>query len=298
MLPTYPLLSFLQQTLLVSRPAFWFISVWLYLVPCSGDILLLSSSLPFWVGLGYVTYPLNLLVFSWNDLNDTDLDRGNPRKGIPFLGSNCYLDQELLRVRNTAVGVNLVFFAGLVVGDILSWRAALVSFGAVVGFNYLYNDRGGPCWRSGPPPFDLIGSLGYLCVITFSAQINEREDVSIPTYLFHLCMILRSQLWGQVIDFECDKQFRRQTTAVHLGLRNARVLLSSLVFLELLIATLLIEDFYLVAFSALCFLQSFIEVVFYPAENPPNHLALLTALVMTPPAFFLCLRVAFYPTFS
>src|SRR5260370_7552083 len=44
----------------------------------------LFSSVPFWLGLAYVTFPMGLLLYGWNDYVDFDVDRVNPRKG-PFL---------------------------------------------------------------------------------------------------------------------------------------------------------------------------------------------------------------------
>ena len=77
----------------VSRPGFWSITLWLYLLPTgggaggtnTGGAALMGCS--FWAGLVFCGAPLNLMVYLWNDLVDQDTDRVNPRKGAPC----CYL---------------------------------------------------------------------------------------------------------------------------------------------------------------------------------------------------------------
>ena len=55
------MLSQLLFYLKVSRPGLWFATIWLYMLPTSGNEAILSSN-PFWVGLAYVCFPLNFLV--------------------------------------------------------------------------------------------------------------------------------------------------------------------------------------------------------------------------------------------
>lgn len=101
----------LSQAIHVSRPGFWFITLWLYLVPCGGHPELISNP-NFWSGLVYVTFPLNLLTYSWNDLNDNALDDKNPRKGKYLLGANKVDHRDILKVRNLGFVLNLVFACG------------------------------------------------------------------------------------------------------------------------------------------------------------------------------------------
>jgi len=44
----------------VSRPGLWFQTLWIYLLPTSATSAWLSP--PFWLGLVYVTFPLNFLM--------------------------------------------------------------------------------------------------------------------------------------------------------------------------------------------------------------------------------------------
>jgi 4-hydroxybenzoate polyprenyltransferase len=63
----------------LSRPGLWFATLWLYLLPTSSQPELFHT-IPFWLGLFYVSFPLNFLVYSWNDSVDIETDALNPRK--------------------------------------------------------------------------------------------------------------------------------------------------------------------------------------------------------------------------
>jgi len=45
------------------------------------------TSPAFWYGVFYVTFPLNLLVYGWNDLVDATADSYNPRKDSFLFGA-------------------------------------------------------------------------------------------------------------------------------------------------------------------------------------------------------------------
>jgi hypothetical protein len=45
------------------------------------------GSLPFWLGIVYVTFPMGLLLYGWNDYVDFEVDRVNPRKGSFLFGA-------------------------------------------------------------------------------------------------------------------------------------------------------------------------------------------------------------------
>lgn len=73
----------------VSRPGWWLVTVWLYIAPTGQRWDLLTSS-TFWLGLLYVCFPINLMVYGINDYADffhgDDLDGQNDRKGNFFFG--------------------------------------------------------------------------------------------------------------------------------------------------------------------------------------------------------------------
>jgi len=57
-----------------ARPGFWLTSIWFY-------------QAEFWLGLLYVTFPLGVLIYGWNDVVDFEADRFNPRKGTYLFGA-------------------------------------------------------------------------------------------------------------------------------------------------------------------------------------------------------------------
>ncbi|MEP3209050.1 MAG: hypothetical protein ABJN95_07665 [Maribacter sp.] len=68
----------------ISRPGLWFPTVWIYLVPFGNQDNFWKSWM-FWLGLFFVTFPLNYLVYGLNDYNDAEADAVNPRKGNFYL---------------------------------------------------------------------------------------------------------------------------------------------------------------------------------------------------------------------
>ena len=55
----------LSTLLKVSRPGLWFPTLWLYFAVLPRPLPVEQVS--FWLGLGFVTFPLNFVVYGWND---------------------------------------------------------------------------------------------------------------------------------------------------------------------------------------------------------------------------------------
>ena len=81
-----PVGSTLALVLRVSRPYYYLVTLWIYLMPTGGRFELFGSP-TFWLGVAYCTLPLNLLCYLMNDLADVAIDADNPRKGGPLLGA-------------------------------------------------------------------------------------------------------------------------------------------------------------------------------------------------------------------
>ena len=64
----------------------WFPTLWIYLVPFGNEPEFWKQSL-FWIGLVFVTFPLNYLVYGLNDFNDVKADAVNERKGNFLFGA-------------------------------------------------------------------------------------------------------------------------------------------------------------------------------------------------------------------
>ena len=52
----------------VARPGFWLTSIWFYLLPLGQYEVFGSAN--FWLGLFYITFPLGMIIYGWNDVAD------------------------------------------------------------------------------------------------------------------------------------------------------------------------------------------------------------------------------------
>ncbi len=213
----------LRFWLMVSRPGLWFQTVWLYLLPTSPHEQ--TGNALFWVGFVFVTFPLNFLVYGWNDRVDVDLDAINPRKGNFWFGAQA-TENEL---KNWPI-----LCASVLAPFVLFWlwldRLLLVYFTLIVLVNALYNGRSWG-WRS-KPPLELINVLGYLVLIPFSALLNQSQNPAFATYLYLGLFCLQAHLMGEIMDMEPDKQANRHTTALLLGQRATKILIMILIASE------------------------------------------------------------------
>ena len=69
----------------ISRPGLWFPTIWIYLVPLQTKKVFWALFI--WLGLFFVSFPLNYLVYGLNDYNDFDADKINDRKGNYLFGA-------------------------------------------------------------------------------------------------------------------------------------------------------------------------------------------------------------------
>ena len=127
----------LQQLLFwlkVSRPGLWFATVWLYMLP-TGQMDEVWTSLPFWIGLFYVTFPLNFLVYGWNDMVDVETDKINPRKDSFWFGARG-TEEQLVELWKPMLAVQLLI--GPVLLYFVGWKMLWLLLTFVI-INGLYN---------------------------------------------------------------------------------------------------------------------------------------------------------------
>ncbi|HKW17768.1 MAG TPA: UbiA family prenyltransferase [Terriglobales bacterium] len=232
-----------------SRPGLWATAVWFYLLPLGGRHVFNSAQ--FWLGLIYVTLPLGLIIYGWNDIADADIDQFNPRKGTFLFGAKGSHEQ-LARLPLQIAVVQLIFataFIVLIGAKVLLWFAALVMFTAV------YNlPRHG---LKSHPPFDVLNQAGYLLVFVLSSWLNHVPQLRWPAMLFGALFAMHSHVFGEVMDFNPDKVSGRRTTATVIGMVGSKFLISG----SLLLETVLVYKYYAdawiagsLAFGALWFL--------------------------------------------
>jgi 4-hydroxybenzoate polyprenyltransferase len=242
-------LSALAFIVKASRPGLWATAVWFYLLPLGRGHVFHSAG--FWLGLIYVTLPLGLIIYGWNDVADADIDRFNPRKGTFLFGARGSQD-ELARLPLQITFVQTVFagiFLYLIGVKSLLWFAALAAFTAIYNLpRYGLKSR---------PPFDILNQAGYLLVFVLSSWLNQVPQLRWPAMLFGALFAMHSHVFGEIMDIEPDRLSGRHTTATVIGILPSKFLISSMLIVEALIVQHYFGDVWIssaLAFGALWFL--------------------------------------------
>lgn len=227
MMPMTALLRFHFQA---SRPGLWFPTVWLYLLPLTHDgpaDTARLGSFAFWLGLLFVTFPLNHLVYGWNDLVDAETDARNPRKGSYLFGARG-TPEELATLPRGMMAIQALCWPLLTF--IGGWGMVPIGL-AIIAFLLAYNHptRG----LRGRPPGDLLSQVGYLLTVILSATLNGVPWPSPWVFAYLALFCAQSQLMGEVMDIHPDREAGRETTATQLGARGAKMLIIGVVTAEI-----------------------------------------------------------------
>jgi len=220
----------------VSRPGLWFATVWLYLLPTSQNEILLSS-FDFWYGFFYVCFPLNFLVYGWNDSVDFETDKLNPRKDSFWFGAKGSKEQ-LQKLWKPMLTVHLICMPYLIyLGSYLMVFIILL----FLLINGLYNKKENGL-RS-KPPFEILSQVGYLLVVPLSMLVNDTGMIPWQTFVYLFLFSMQSHLIGEVMDIEPDRNSGRKTTATVLGMRKTKLLIIGVVCIEVGFLFYVFRDF-------------------------------------------------------
>ncbi|MGB0371786.1 MAG: UbiA family prenyltransferase [Opitutales bacterium] len=218
----------------VSRPGLWFATIWLYMLPTSQmDVW---RSLPFWFGLAYCCFPLNFLVYGWNDIVDREIDQENPRKDSFLFGARGSVAQlkglwKVILLSQLMTYPIAIYFGG--------WKLLVLLLG-LVAINAIYNlPKHGLRSR---PPWELLCQVGYILVVPFSIWINDTNPLPWQTYAYLLLFAVQSHLIGEVMDLEADKRSGRITTATCLGMKATKLIIIGIVAVEVALLMIVFED--------------------------------------------------------
>lgn len=203
------------ETLKTSRPGFWPTHLWFYLLPFAGRDMF--GSVPFWLGAVYVCFPLGILAYGWNDLGDTQSDRHNPRKGNWLFGAlpDKALQRRLPWIIALAQMPFLLAFIWIAGIKMAGWFVALVLVNAcynTLGFKRL-------------PVLDLLNQVGYLLIFVLGSWLCDVPQLHVAVMIFGALFAMQSQLFGQLMDIDEDRQAGRRSTAVVIGVLPAKILL-------------------------------------------------------------------------
>ncbi len=218
-----------------SRPGLWFATLWLYLLPTHQQANIWTDP-AFLLGLVYVLFPLNFLVYGWNDIVDYQADKVNPRKDTYLFGAKGSKAQ-LQRLWIPITLVQLPFWVAFVL--FCGPHICLLLLGFIV-INGLYNlPKHG--LRS-KPPLELLCQIGYLLIVPLSIAINESDPLSTWAYVYLLLFAWQSHLIGEVMDIEPDRLTGKRTTATVIGRIYTKVFIIALVGIEIAIVYVIFSD--------------------------------------------------------
>jgi 4-hydroxybenzoate polyprenyltransferase len=236
-----------------SRPGLWATAAWFYLLPLGGRPVLLSAA--FWIGLCYVTFPLGLFIYGWNDIVDYETDRLNPRKDSYLFGSR--------GSRRQLTGLPLKIFLGqlpFVVAFVwLAGMKMLIFFAALAASTAIYNlPRYGLKSR---PPFEVLNQAGFLLVFLMSSWLNGAPQLPWPAMLFGAMFAMHSHIFGEIMDVVPDTEAGRRTTAVLIGIVRAKLLIICFLVIESALVWHYFADALIAGFLALSALWFLLDVV-------------------------------------
>jgi len=198
--------------------------MWFYMLPLGGRHVFLS--MPFWLGLIYVTFPMGLLIYGWNDCVDFDVDRSNPRKGTFLFGARGTIEQ-LNKLPLRIVLVQVPFLAAF---WYLSGARMLLCVMGMAATVAIYNwPRYGFKSR---PPLEILNQAGYLFVFLLSSWLNGVPQLGWPALLFGAMFAMHSHVFGEIMDLEPDRTAGRRTTAVVIGRVKSKILIATFLVVE------------------------------------------------------------------
>ena len=225
-----------------ARPGFWLTTIWFYVMAVAGRTVFDRAE--FWLGLVYVTFPLGVLIYGWNDVVDFETDRFNPRKGTFLFGARG-TPERLARLPWQIAFVQAPFailFTFLLGLRALAWFAALIVIAA------LYNRR--PFAFKARPGLDVLSQTGYLLVFVLASWLNHVPQVPWFTFLFGAMFAMHSHLFGQIMDLEPYRRAGRRTLAGVLHTVPAKWLLSVLLAVEAALIWTYARELWLAGFLA------------------------------------------------
>lgn len=214
-------LVFLLQA---SRPGLWLTAIAFYMLPLAQRDVFRSNA--FWLGALYVSFPMGLLLYGWNDIVDYEADRLNPRKGTFLFGARGTLEQ----LRRLPLRIALVQAPFVAAFSFLAGAKMLLCFAGMIAAAALYNwPRYG---LKGRPPFEILNQAGYLFVFLLSSWLNHVPPLPWAAMLFGALFAMHSLVFGQVMDLEPDRTAGRRTTATVIGRVPAKLLMVGLLLFE------------------------------------------------------------------
>ena len=223
-----------------SRPGLWLTAIWFYMLPLGQRDVFHSAA--FWLGAFYVSFPMGLLLYGWNDIVDYETDRLNPRKGTFLFGARG-TPEQLRKLPARIVLVQLPFaiaFAWLAGVKMLLCLAGMAAAAAIYNWpRYGFKSH---------PPLEILNQAGYLFVFVLSSWLNRAPQVPWAAMLFGAMFAMHSHVFGEVMDLEPDRASGRRTTATVVGRVPAKFLIAALLVAETVVVWIFFREMVLAGF--------------------------------------------------
>ncbi|WP_420320573.1 UbiA family prenyltransferase [Flagellimonas sp.] len=252
----------------ISRPGLWFPTIWIYLVPFSNQEGYLDSVL-FWMGLIFVTFPLNYLVYGLNDYNDYEADSINSRKGNYLFGARLK-KSELRPIIGRITFVILPFF---MVFTFLSGTKMFLLLCVMVLVNIVYNFR--PFRLKERPPFEIFIQSGYVLTAFFCIELNGLPALPWETVVYLALFAFQAHIAGEIMDIEPDRKAGKVTTAILLGRKKTKILMLCLLVLESFLLIYWFNDWVLASFLVLFSIWLILDTFFIFKNRPYTNKQML-----------------------
>lgn len=249
------------QDLKISRPGLWFPTVWIYLVPFSLEIEFWKAP-EFWIGLFFVTFPLNYLVYGLNDYNDIKADAVNDRKGNFLFGAKSSKSQLASVPKKTA----FILLPFIIYFTLVSGYKMFLLLLFMVFINIIYNFK--PFRVKERPPFEICIQIGYVVTAIFSITLNGLQTLPWQTLLYLSLFAFQAHIAGEIMDIEPDLKAGKRTTATLIGRKNTKLLMLLLLLVETYILAVWFQDYVLAGFLAVFSMWLILDVFIFFKDKP------------------------------
>ncbi len=245
----------------ISRPGLWFPTVWIYLVPFSNQEAFWRT-FPFWLGLLFVTFPLNYLVYGLNDFNDVYADAVNDRKGNFLFGAKA--SKEKLKSVPLKIAVIIVPF--MAVFTFMAGTQMFLLLLLMVGMNIAYNFK--PFRLKERPPFEILIQIGYVVTALFSTELNNLPQLPWQTLVYLSLFAFQAHIAGEIMDIEPDIKAGKKTTATLLKRKKAKIIMLFLLVVEAVLVWYWFQDLVLSSFLGVFAFWLLLDVFIFFKDRP------------------------------
>ncbi len=245
----------------ISRPGLWFPTVWIYLVPFSNQEAFWRT-FPFWLGLLFVTFPLNYLVYGLNDFNDVYADAVNDRKGNFLFGAKA--SKEKLKGVPLKIAVIIVPF--MAVFTFMAGTQMFLLLLLMVGMNIAYNFK--PFRLKERPPFEILIQIGYVVTALFSTELNNLPQLPWQTLVYLSLFAFQAHIAGEIMDIEPDIKAGKKTTATLLKRKKAKIIMLFLLVVEAVLVWYWFQDLVLSSFLGVFAFWLLLDVFIFFKDRP------------------------------